>query len=68
MAFRKLKLDQPVLDSEAGQISIVPQVEFFQQPVAVSIHRLDTEMIGLGDFSGGLAQGQMPEHLDLPVG
>ena len=50
-----LGLHQPVLDGETGQIGIIAQVKLFEEVLAVGVHGLDTDGVGLSDFPVGPA-------------
>ena len=60
--------DEVVLDGKAGQVSVVAQVQFFQQTESIGINRFDADVIGRGDLSVGVAQGKASKYLQFPGG
>jgi hypothetical protein len=49
------RLDQPILDSKAGDLGVVAQIEFLEQAEAVGIYGLDADVVGRGDLAAGVA-------------
>ena len=57
--------DQVVLDSETGEFGVVAQVEFFEQAGTVGVNRLDTNVVGGGNLTVGLTQGELAQNLEF---
>ena len=60
-------VDQLVLQRVVGQVAVGGQVHLFHQAGAVGADRLDRQRQRLGDVAGGLALGQLEEHLELAL-
>ena len=52
-----------VLNGKPGKFSIVAQVELFQEPETVGINSFNTDIVGSGNLTVGLARGQLAQHL-----
>ena len=50
-----LRFNKPVLNGEACQFCIIPQIKFLEQPQSVSVHGLDADVIGFSNFAIGLS-------------
>ena len=60
--------DKLILYGKAGQIGVIPEVEFPQQSEPVSVDGLDADIIGLGNFPIRLSQRNTSQHLNLSIG